>query len=137
MRCVFFFFPFEWGLLYIFLGFYTLTVVPSFYLHIRYFIKNRGTVCRISPDRLCISKNGKEQIIERTDIEEIVICKSASIENGGIPITPMEAYFFVSIFDKAGNRYDLTCLLDKKIDKTIKLLGQVPTFVDRGFFNYV
>jgi hypothetical protein len=94
-------------------------------------------VCHILPGQLCISRDGREQIIERADIEEIVIYKSASIEKGGIPITPMEAYYFVRIFDKAGKRYDLTCLLDNKIDKSIKVLGQVPTFVERGFFNYV
>jgi hypothetical protein len=89
------------------------------------------------PDRICITKGGKEQIIERGDMEDIVVYKSASIEKGGIPITPMEAYFFVRIFDKAGNTYDLTCLMDTEIDKSIKEVGSVPIFIERGLFNNV
>jgi len=129
------FFQFERGILFIFLGFYVLTVVPSFYLHISYAIKNKGMVCHILPGRLCINKNRKEQIIESSDIKDIIVYKSASIEKGGIPITPMEAYFFVRILDKTGNKYDLTCLMDAKIDKSIKSVGAVPLFVERGMFN--
>jgi len=131
------FFQFERGILFIFLGFYVLTVVPSFFLHISYAMKNKGMVCDILPGKICVSKNGKEQVIESTDIKEVIVYKSASIEKGGIPITPMEAYFFVRILDKAGNKCDLTCLLDTKIDKSIRTIGTVPTFVERGMFNAV
>ena len=130
------FFQFERGVLLIFLAFYALTVIPSFYLHISYAIKNRGMACSILPGKICISKRGKEKVIEHTDIEDIIVYKSASIEKGGIPITPMEAYFFVRILDKSGNRYDLTCLMDTKIDRSIRAVGAaVPLFVERGVFN--
>jgi hypothetical protein len=132
---VLWFYQFERGALIIFLSGYVLTVVPSFYIHISYAIKNKGIVCQILPGKIYIVKNGKEQIIECNDIEEITVYKSASIEKGGIPITPMEAYFFVRIIDKGGNKYDLTCLLDTNIDKSIKIIGAVRTFVERGVFN--
>lgn len=129
------FFQFDREILFIFLSFYVLTVVPSFYLHISYAIKNKGMVCNIFPGRICFEKDRKEQIIKSSDIKDIVIYKSASIEKGGIPITPMEAYFFVRILDKAGNTYDLTCLMDTNIDKTIRALGTVPIYTERGMFN--
>ena len=129
------FFQFEREILFIFSGFYVLTVVPSFYLHISYAIKNKGMICHILPGKLCITKNGKEQVIESSDIEDIIVFKSASIEKRGIPITPMEAYFFVRILDKAGNKYDLTCLMDTKIDRSIRTVGAVPISVERGMFN--
>lgn len=128
-------FGFERGAIYVFLAGYILTVVPSFYLHIQYHLKNKGLVCQILPGRLCLSKNGQDQVIETSDIKDIVIYKAASIEKGGIPITPMEAYFFVRVLDNAGKTYDLTCLMDPKIDKSIRLVGTVPIFTERGLFN--
>jgi hypothetical protein len=132
---VLWFFRSERGALIIFLSGYVLTVVPSFYIHISYAIKNKGMVCQILPGKICIVKNGKEQVIQCSDIEDITVYKSASIEKGGIPITPMEAYFFVRIIDKGGNKYDLTCLMDTNIDKSIKIIGAIQTFVERGVFN--
>jgi len=55
-------------------------------------------LCEILPDRIRIEKEGEEEIIIATsDIKEIVVFKSASRDAGGIPITPMESYFFVRI----------------------------------------
>jgi hypothetical protein len=128
---------FEKAALIIGLCFYTLTVIPSFFLHISYYIRNRGTACEILPDRLRLEIEGKETIIASSDIKEIIVYKSASMDAGGIPITPMEAYFFVRIFDTSGNKYELTCLMDTKVDKSIKVMRGVPIYTERGFFNNV
>ena len=93
--------------------------------------------CEILPDRLRLKKEGEETIIASSDIKEIIVYKSASMDAGGIPITPMEAYFFVRIFDTSGNTYDLTCLMDTKVDKSIKVMYGVPIYTERGFFNSV
>ncbi len=120
----------------IFLGFYILTVVPSFFLHISYYLRNKGMVCEILPDRIRIEKEGKEEtVIASSDIQEVVVYKSASMDAGGIPITPMEAYFFVRIFDKNNKRYDLTCLMDTNIDRSIRTIQGVKIFKERGLFN--
>lgn len=132
------YFKFEKDLLFIFLGFYTLTVIhTSLFLHISYYIRNRGMACEILPDRLRLEKEGEETIITSSDIKEIIVYKSASMDAGGIPITPMEAYFFVRIIDTSGNSYDLTCLMDTKVDKSIKVMRGVPIYTERGFFNNV
>jgi hypothetical protein len=116
---------------------YLLTVVPSFYLHLNYYLKNRGLICEILPDKVIIIRKGIETTIEANSIKDVVVYKSASIEPGGIPITPMESYFFVRIFDQSDKEYNLSCLLDSKIDKHIKIIRGIEFWTERGFFNKI
>lgn len=116
---------------------YILTVVPSFYLHLNYYLKNKGFICQILPDKVIIIKKGVETIIEAISIKDVVVYKSASIEPGGIPITPMESYFFVRIFDHSDKEYNLSCLLDPKIDKSIKTMRGIKVWTERGVFNNI
>lgn len=129
-------FHFDGEIFFVFLGFYTLTVVPSFYLHLTYFLRNKGMVCEILPDRIRIEREGKETVIEGKDISEVIVYKSASMDKGGIPITPMEAYFFVRIFH-ANGKHELTCLMDTSIDRSIKTLRGVEVIREKSFFSMV
>jgi len=131
------YFEFEKAAVVMGLCYYALTVVPSFFLHISYYIRNKGTTSEILSDRIIIYKNQKETVIRSDEIKEIVVYKSASMDRGGIPITPMEAYFFVRIYDNSNKKYELTCLMDTNIDKTIKVLQGVEIFREKGFFNMV
>src|SRR5688572_3145494 len=70
------YFIFDKEILLIFLSFYILTVVPSFYLHVSYLVKNKGMVCEILQDRISINNKGKVIVIEYTEIKEVVIYKS-------------------------------------------------------------
>lgn len=121
----------------IFLIGYLLTVVPSFYLHLNYYLNDKEKICQILPDKLVINKNGVETVLEAACIKDVVIYKSASIESGGIPITPMESYFYVRIFDQSDNEYTISCLLDPKIDQSIKALRGVKFWTERGIFNLI
>jgi hypothetical protein len=127
---------FDLTAVYICLAYYMLLVAPSFYLHISYFLRNRNTTCKFNPTSISIIEGGKIQMIARTEIKDIVIYKSASIEKGGYPITAMEEYFFVRLFTKNGIEYDLTCLLNPHIDKHVRdSLDGVPIYIERGLFN--
>ena len=128
-------FPIDMGV--IFLIGYTLTVVPSFFLHISYYNRNKGMVAEILPDRIRLVKDGEETLIASSEIKDIVVYKSASMDKGGIPITPMEAYFFVRIFTIDNNQYELTCLMDTNIDQSIKAVQGVKIFREKGGFNTV
>jgi hypothetical protein len=116
---------------------YILTVVPSFYLHLNYYLNDREKICQILPEKLVIIKNGVETVLEAACIKDVVIYKSASIESGGIPITPMESYFYVRIIDQSDNEYTLSCLLDPKIDQTIRAIKGVKFWTERGIFNLI
>jgi hypothetical protein len=128
---------FQSDMVLIFMIGYVFTVVPSFYLHLKYYLKDRGVTCQILPDKLIIKKAGVETVLEAASIKDVVIYKSASIEPGGIPITPMESYFFVRIFDQSDKEYTLSCLLDPKIDRSIRALIGVKFCTERGIFNLI
>ena len=74
------YFGFQSDMVLIFMIGYVLTVVPSFYLHLNYYLKDRGVSCQILPDRLIIKKAGLETVLEAASIKDVVIYKSASIE---------------------------------------------------------
>ena len=116
---------------------YLLTVVPSFFLHLNYYVKDRGVTCQILHNKLILKKAGVDTVLEATSIRDVVIYKSASIERGGIPITPMESYFFIRIFDQSDKEYTLSCLIDPKIDRSIRALKGVKFSTERGFFNLI
>jgi hypothetical protein len=130
-------FGFQVPILIIFLALYLVTVAPAFILHINYYIKSKGLVCIINPDSISINKNGQETELPTDAIKYIVVYKSASIETGGIPITAMESYFFVRIFDNSNNTYPLTCLLHPQIDKKLGILKGVEIYKQRGIFNFI
>ncbi len=94
-------------------------------------------VAEIIPDRIRLVKDGEETLIASSEIKDIVVYKSASMDKGGIPITPMEAYFFVRIFTIDNNQYELTCLMDTNIDQSIKAVQEVKIFREKGGFNTV
>jgi hypothetical protein len=131
------YFKFETAAVIIGLCYYTLFVIPSFFLHISYYIRNKGTLAEILPDRIRLQKDGEEIVIALTDIKEVVVYKSASMDKGGIPITPMEAYFFARIYCYNNKKYELTCLMDANIDKSIGALHGVKIFRQKGLFNIV
>ena len=131
------YFKFEKAVIIMGLCYYTLFVVPSFFLHISYYIRNKGMVAEILPDRIRLLKDGEETLIASSEIKDIVVYKSASMDKGGIPITPMEAYFFVRIFTIDNNQYELTCLMDTNIDQSIKAVQGVKIFREKGGFNTV
>lgn len=131
------YFGFQADMVLIFAIGYILTVVPSFYIHLNYFMKNRGLICQIFPDKLIIIRKGIKTTVEATSIKDIIVYKSASIEPGGIPITPMESYFFVRIIDHSDKEYNLSCLLDPTIDKSIKTIRSIKVWTERGFFNSI
>lgn len=126
---------FKFEFLIFFLIGYILTVVPSFFLHVSYYIRNKGVVAEILPDKIRLEKNGEETVLIKQDIKEIVIYKSASIDSGGIPITAMESYFFVRIYSNNGKKYELTCLMDTAIDKSIRIMQGVNILREKNFLN--
>ena len=47
----------------------------------------------------------------------------------------MEAYFFAKIYCYNGKNYELNCLLDSKIDKSIRTLQGVKIIREKGLLN--
>jgi len=118
---------FETGLVLISLGVLVLITVPTAYLHIEYYLRNRWTEFEINPEGLIATRrNGERERHAPEQIERIIIYKSASIDTGGIQMTPMESYHYVRVCIRGGKELILTCLLSPKIDVLISQLSGVP-----------
>jgi len=123
--------------------------LPTIYLHWKYYRTNKGEEYMVLYDRLVRWKKGKRDEILSSDIKEIVIRKSASMDKGGIPFLGIESYYCVDVYLKA-EMYDdltldrlnkpeltLTCFLSPEIDQEVRKLKNVRFERIRSGFNTV
>ncbi len=135
--CMHTIFNFEKDIVIIFLIFWALDIIPVFFLHYDYWHTNKGEEYEVLFDRLVRRKEGKREEILGSDIEKIIIWKSASIDKGGIPFLGIESYYCVDVYLRAGNHFTLTCLLSPKIDLEIQKLKNIPIKRIKWLFNPV
>lgn len=108
--------------------------IPSLYLHFEYAIRNAGEEITINHDEIIVRKNGKEHRYSDTDLAEIILHKSASLDKWGIPFTAMEYYHFARIITQSGEEIIITCLLTPKVEKAVRMLSRVPFERRKSFF---
>lgn len=104
---------FDPSALWIFSALVALFCFPAAFLHIEYFLKNRGQVIEVENGTINVKKNdGRVISYNKEEIEKIKLYKSASADQGGIPLSPMEFYFYARIIPKS-NAEDIiiTCLM--------------------------
>jgi hypothetical protein len=114
--------------------YYLLFTLPSFYLHFEYAIKNAGEEITINHDEIIVRKNGKERRYSDTDLAEIIVYRSASLDKWGIPFTAMEYYHYARIITKSGVEIIITCLLTPKVDEVVRRFGRVDYERRKSFF---
>lgn len=93
--------------------------LPVIFLHIEYYLANKGMKVEIHFNELAISRKGETIRYSASDLAGITLYKSASLDKGGIPFTGIESYFYLRIVTKAGKKIILTRLLDSNIDKIL------------------
>jgi hypothetical protein len=106
-------------------------IIPTIYLHSKYYCKNKSDICFIYEDKLEVINSNTKKTYFVDDISEIVIYKSANKD--GIPFLTFESYYFTNIFFKNGNSLALTSLLDNKIEEKLKKIKGVPFNTVNGF----
>ena len=106
-------------------AFYSLFAIPSIYLHTEYLIKNGGQAIRIEGDRFVVIQRSKSVDYKFTDMKKVILYKSASLDKGGIPLSPVESYHYARIVTKSNEELIITCLLVPKVDEAINLLKGV------------
>ncbi len=100
--------------------------VPALYLHIRYWIKNKGEEYEIRDNEIILKKHGKEIIYKNQDIEKIIVYLSPSLyKNSNFHLLAIESYHYAKIRLKTGEYLVLTCLLAPRLDKTLKQMKGV------------
>ena len=99
--------------------------LPTLALHISYFNRNKNMIVMIDKDKITIELDGTTAIYYNTEIEKIIISKSAAMDKGGIPMTPFESYFYAKVIVKNKPPIYLTNLLDWHIDDKVKEIENV------------
>ena len=120
--------------LYIFLG---VQFVPTAYLHIMYYLKNKEEEYSIEKDKIIRIKDGKKVIYNSKDIKKIVICKSASQEGWGIPYTTFETFCLARIYLNNNTFFIMTNLLEYDLEKSLKTLKNVQFERRKGFSFFI
>ncbi len=106
-------------------------LLPTIYLHLKYYYINKSETCLIYEDRLEIVKSTIKNTYLADDISKIVICKSANKD--GIPILTSEGYYYAKVILKMGDSIILTSLLDNRIEEKLKIIKGVDFSTVNGF----
>ena len=105
----------------IFVIFFFIDAVPALYLHIEYWLKNKGEEYEIRDNEIILRKHGKEKCYKNQDIEKIIIYLSPSLyKNSNFHLLAIESYHYARIKLKTGEEIVLTCLLAPRMDKELK-----------------
>lgn len=106
---------------------YSIFFLPSFYLHLEYYFKNQGQRLEILENEVILhDKNGQVRRYSNQDLQKVVLYKSASLDKGGIPLTPLESYHYARIIPKQGEEIIITCLMAADVEEAIKHIKWVP-----------
>ena len=105
--------------------FWMVITLPALYLHFEYWIENRRKSIQIESDKLILTQGNKSVIYKITNIEKVILYKSASLDKGGIPLSPIESYHYVRIIMKSQDELIITCLLAPKVEEVVNLLKGV------------
>jgi hypothetical protein len=84
-------------------------VIPAIFLHIEYYIRNRGEEYELLGDRIVRYKKGIKTEYKKEDIEDIYIIYSRNYNRGSS--TGFEGYHFARVLLKSGKELYLTSLL--------------------------
>lgn len=123
-----------------FIVFYVfLTIQFSFtlYLHIVYYLKNKGQEFIIREDRIERIKSGKRELFHSLDINKIVICKSANMDKWGIPYTTFESFRIARVYLNNGTYFIMTNLLEYDLEKPLNILKNVKFERRKGFSFFI
>jgi len=105
---------------------YVLITLLVLYLHIEYYLINKGQEIIIESDKLSItSKNGNTQKFKNSELNKVILYKSASLDKGGIQFTPIESYQYLRIIAKSGQQIIITCLMYPQMEKVMNELRGV------------
>jgi hypothetical protein len=123
-----------------FLSFIVLIIVDfifTLYLHIVYYLKNKGQEFIIGEDRIERIKNGKREVFPSSDINKIVICKSANLDKWGIPYTTFESFRVARVYLNNGTYFIMTNLLEYDLEKPLSILKNVKFERRKGFSFFI
>lgn len=119
------------------LSVYLVFCLPSFYVHIIYYLENRCQTILIDVDEVTLIQNGNEIIkYNSTELLKVIIYKPATLdkESYGLQFTPFESYNYARIIPIKGKEIVFTCLLLPDVEKAVKIIKGVTFERRKGLF---
>lgn len=107
------------------LFFYTIISIPIIYLHFEYFFINKNCEIIINDKEFIVLYKKQIRKISFDQINLIYYNKSASLDTGGIQLTPIESYNYIVIKIKNGEDVIITCLMYNNIDTVLNAFTNV------------
>lgn len=114
---------------------FTVLTLPVIYLHFEYYLANRGQKIIIENEELSVfTRRGNVYRIRFTELNKVILYKSASMDKGGIPLTPIEPYHYIRIFTKSEKQIIVTCLMYPKLEEIIDQLKGIQRIRKKRLF---
>ena len=123
--------------LYPFYVFIFIQLFFTIYVHVRYYLTNKGQEFVLKSDRIIIVQEDKEQIFLVSEIKKIVICKSANMDKWGIPYTTFESFRCTRVYLNDGSKFVMTNLLEYDLEKPLHILQGVKFERRKGFSFFI
>ena len=112
-------------LLLFFSVYYLVLFLPTLFLHLEYFFKNKGDVFKVDGIKKFISFN-KEKAISFNDIESIIyVMPPVWHRKSIIRFFPFEDYHYAEINLKSGEQFILTCLMAYPVEAALEPITEV------------
>ena len=126
---------FDRGMIIILVSLQMYAFLPVAFLHIEYYIRNKGEEYELKGDRIIYRKEDREVIYKKEDIKKITVFMANNRFDDGIRMHADADYHFARVFLKSGKVLHLTCLLTPNVDKALKIyLTEIPYRKERRFF---
>src|SRR6186997_437879 len=96
--------------------FYGPFLISSLYIHWEYYLQNRGQKIEVLSDEIILHKStGAVQRVQFSNIEKIILSKSANLDKGGIQFTPIDTHY-ARIIPKQGETIIITSLIAPDVE---------------------
>ena len=120
------FFKFRQAIVVISILLYMFVSLPVLYLHIVYYLENRGQKIIIDNNELVIKARGMLARIKKDDLDKVIYFLHGNMDKWGVPVTPMEYYNYIKIITKSGKQIFITCLMYKNLYEVLNELSGIP-----------
>lgn len=136
MLVALYFLNFDRIFLLVFVSVWVLYTLPTLYLHLRYYFINKGQEIIITNDELILKYRNKEtdHVLNKKEIEKIVLCMSSSMDKGGMPLSSLETYQYIKVFSKTNSVVCITNLMASNLDEVKSQFTGIRFVREKGIF---
>ena len=109
--------------------------LPTAYLHLTYYIKDRETEVQLNASGITISNGGQAASYQYEEVVKWRICMTADrMASNSFGKLPFVTYYFIQLNFTDGKEYILTSLLHHKMAEMLKEKIPVPPIEDSFFY---